>query len=67
MSGVPSQRFTVRGFGGVDIEITAHQRSKSVWVARGTANGKPRESEGRSASAAFQAWVSAARYHHDIP
>jgi hypothetical protein len=44
------------------IEITVHQKSKSVWIAVGDYMGKPLEGKGSSAKSAASAWADAARF-----
>jgi hypothetical protein len=43
-------------------ELTAHQKSKSVWIARGDVDGEPLEGKGHSSSAAAGSWREQARY-----
>jgi hypothetical protein len=43
-------------------DITIHQQSKSVWLARGKHLGEPIEVKGRTATAAAKLWTEAARY-----
>jgi hypothetical protein len=47
---------------GERYELTVHQRSKSVWIARGDFDGEPLEGKGRSPSAAAGNWREQARY-----
>jgi hypothetical protein len=42
--------------------ISIHQRSKTVWLARGDYHGEPIETKGSSSSAAVKAWADAARF-----
>lgn len=42
--------------------INVHQKSKSVWIARGEYMGKSIESKGASASSDAAHWREAARY-----
>lgn len=48
---------------GDNVEISVHQKSKSVWIATGTYLGKPYQVQGRSETQAASAWAEAARYH----
>lgn len=43
-------------------EISVHQKSKSVWIARGEYMGKSIETKGTSASSAASHWQAAAKY-----
>ena len=42
-------------------ELTAHQRSKAAWIARGDFNNEPLEGEGRTPSRAAASWREQAR------
>ena len=42
--------------------ILIHQRSKTVWVARGEYHGRPIEGTGPTPKAAADAWADAARF-----
>lgn len=44
------------------VELTVHQRSKSVWIAYGEYLGKSYEGQGRTANAAAASWKERARY-----
>ena len=53
--------FSVRVWGeSFDIEV--HQKSKSVWIARGEFQGQPLETKGSSASSAAKHWQDGAQY-----
>jgi hypothetical protein len=43
-------------------EITVHQKSKTVWIARGEYLGEQLESKGSSQTAAAAHWREQARY-----
>jgi hypothetical protein len=43
-------------------EVSTHQKSKSVWIARGEYMGEQIETKGRTASTAVARWREAARY-----
>jgi Zn-finger nucleic acid-binding protein len=45
------------------VEIDVHQRSKTVWIARGEYKGKYHETKGSSAASAAKWWADAAKYH----
>jgi hypothetical protein len=45
-----------------DVEVSAHKKSKSVWIAVGTYMGERIESKGSSESSAVAHWREAARY-----
>jgi hypothetical protein len=47
---------------GKPCDITVHQRSKTVWIARGEYMGEQLESKGSSQSSAAAHWREAARY-----
>lgn len=47
---------------GEPIMVDVHQRSKSVWVARGEYMGQHIETTDRTASTAATRWQEAARY-----
>ena len=41
---------------GNTYELTAHQRSKAAWIARGDFNNEPLEGQGRTPSRAAASW-----------
>ena len=47
---------------GEQYELTVHQKSKSVWIARGDFDGELLEGKGHSPSAAAGSWREQARY-----
>ena len=47
---------------GEDLEISVHQKSKSVWVASGSYMGRLLQTQDRSANTAIKRWQEAARY-----
>jgi hypothetical protein len=48
---------------GEQVEVDVHQRSKTVWIARGEYKGKHYECKASTPGAAAKAWADAARYH----
>jgi hypothetical protein len=47
---------------GKRYDITAHQKSKTVWIAVGTYLDEQLETQGRTESDAVRKWGAAARY-----
>jgi hypothetical protein len=47
---------------GEDVEVTVHQKSKSVWIARGDYMGEQIETKGQTSGAAVIRWREAAQY-----
>ena len=47
---------------GEQYELIVHQKSKSLWIARGDFDGEPLEGKGHSPSAAAGSWREQARY-----
>ncbi len=43
-------------------EVSTHQNSKTVWIARGEYMGEQIETKGSSEAAAIKQWREAARY-----
>jgi hypothetical protein len=43
-------------------EVSVHQKSKAVWIARGEYMGKTIETKGETQGAAVLRWREAARY-----
>lgn len=56
-----SQKITVSVW-GKDYEVSVHQRSKSVWIARGEYMGQPIEVQARTPTAAAALWRDTAQY-----
>jgi hypothetical protein len=49
---------------GKEVEISVHQKSKTVWVAGGEYLGKRYESKGRNENDAAKNWREVAGYHY---
>jgi hypothetical protein len=52
---------------GTSCEVSAHQQSKSVWIARGIYMQEWFEGKGRAEIAAVQSWREQARYFGNDP
>jgi hypothetical protein len=47
---------------GKAVDITVHQKSKSVWIARGDHLGESIEVKSQSATSAAKLWAETAKY-----
>ena len=54
------QRVTVWGD---RVEIDVYQKSKTVWIARGSYKGRYHEVKRSTPGAAAKAWAAAAKFH----
>jgi hypothetical protein len=51
---------------GQQYEVTVHQKSKAVWIARGDYMGEQIETQGQTQGAAVIRWREAAQYRGNI-
>jgi hypothetical protein len=62
--GIEMGQITVKVW-GEDCDLSIYQKSKSVWIATGTYNGKSHQYQGRTETQAASAWQDAVRYHNN--